>query len=215
MTSYDYDVHINEYTQRAEPKFSLLERLHSVLIDSSEALLAQLPPVAVTLTKSCESHTYRSSSSTSSTSSFSHEEEEQCVSFLSNWGEIQSCVFPLPSSDISSTVGSKGKGNSVSVPPWSVTILRGNNCSKVVFNTKDSIKDVEPANYQHADIVNDVVFAPFHSIQEPFPSRVTRSPSSAHSAVVVADGTIVPHQRHHGLSLVFLSHPCCCCFYYH
>lgn len=114
VTSYDYDVQINEYAMRAEPKFSLTQQLHQILQDNADVLLQQMPPDAIPLEgySSCESHIYRSSN--------------QCLAFFSNWGTSDSCTFPLQD------------GQSTTVPAWSVSIATGESCSNVVYNTKTS-----------------------------------------------------------------------------
>ena len=148
VTSYDYDVQINEYGMRAEPKFTLLQRLHTLLLDNSEVLLSMLPPSAVALTSTCESHTYTKG--------------DQCLAFLSNWGERSSCSFPLPS------------GESTEVPAWSVTIATGANCSTVAYNTKTFAQDTSQVrpNAQSASLVEDFTLAPFTVSAEPIPSAL-------------------------------------------
>ena len=124
ITSYDYDVQINEYAQRAEPKFSLLQRLHSIIKEYSAVLLDQMPPNAEPLEGSteCETHFY------GNTTSF----ENMFIVFLSNWGSSLSCTFHVAHQDFE-------------VPPWSVSILQGKPDSSVsVFNTKTYVNEITP-----------------------------------------------------------------------
>jgi hypothetical protein len=97
-------VHITEYAQRNEPKFSLLTELHSVLTAHQDILLGQAVPEAVALTKSCESHTYVAAA---------QGQGDRCLKFFSNWGESDSCAFPADTSSV------------LDVPAWSVSILAG------------------------------------------------------------------------------------------
>jgi len=158
ITSYDYDVQINEFGMRAEPKFSLTARLHEVLMGAADVLLApeSLPlPVAEPLanSSSCETHTYASGG--------------VCYQFLSNLGTKEDCAFPADGS------------SALVVPTWSVSILRGEvaasgTCSGVVelLNTKTSVYSPEaaiaPANHQVTMAV-DTPFAAVDSIGEPTP----------------------------------------------
>ena len=147
VTSYDYDVQINEYAMRAEPKFTLLQQLHSVLHENAQTLLSELPPSSVSISPSCESHTYGSSG-------------DSCIAFYSNWGEKTSCQFTLPD----------GKTTTV-VPPWSVSIATGENCVSVVYNTKTSAQNIK-SNHQTPRIIDDFAFETFRAFQEPIPSSI-------------------------------------------
>jgi len=151
ITSYDYDVQINEYTMNAEPKFSLTQGLHQVLMGAESLLLSQAVPDTVPLvgSSSCESHTYANAAS------------NQCIAFLSNWGTLKSCSFP---------VGSGAAAATVEVPAWSVSIVRGANCTEEVYNTKKSVLQAQP-NALVATSLN-AKLGPVESIAEKIPSRL-------------------------------------------
>ena len=118
VTSYDYDVAVNEYGMQAEPKFTLQKQMHAALYASQDAVFGTAAhPAAVQLNNSsCESHTYSSG--------------QACAVFLSNTG-TEDCAF--------------GK---VSVPAWSVTLLTGPFAASAcdvtalseVFNSKTAIR---------------------------------------------------------------------------
>lgn len=158
ITSYDYDVQINEYGMRAEPKFSLTRKLHDVLLDAADVLLApeSLPlPAAVPLDGSsdCESHTYSSNG--------------KCYQFLSNYGVSSSCSFPR----------NGHKEQVFDVPAWSVSIAVGDSVdgecrhTRVLMNTKSSLQSDEtiPAtNYQSLNAL-DIPFTLVDSFGEPTP----------------------------------------------
>lgn len=166
VTSYDYDVQINEYAMRAEPKYSHLLNLHTILTDAAPLLLGQMPPKAEAVSSTCERHVYR--------------DGNQCIAFLSNWGEKSSCQFSVSFPD--------GK-KTVDVSPWSVSIL-GNNCSDVVYNTRTSVSTAQPANAQLPVPLADVQFDPFESIVEPIPGSAAGSSSASMKKsvpVVVSD----------------------------
>jgi hypothetical protein len=156
VTSYDYDVQINEYGLRAEPKFSLLQQMHSLLQDNKDVLLSQLPPLAVRLTDSCESHTYQAVDGS-----------DGCIAFLSNWGESEGCSFPRRVTD---DRGDDCEERGVLVPPWSVTILSGANCSTVAYNTKTSAGGAARANRQVATPVRGFQLSAVKSVRESVPS---------------------------------------------
>eukprot|EP01034_Spumella_vulgaris_P022402 gene22402-28524_t len=156
VTSYDYDVQINEYGMRAEPKFSLLLQMHDILQEAAGVLLAELPPAAVSLTNSCESHTYQTAS-----------HGDECIAFLSNWGESESCSFPRRVTD---DKGDDCEERGVVVPPWSVTILTGANCSTVAYNTKTSAGGAARANQQVASAVKGFHLTTAKTVSEPIPS---------------------------------------------
>lgn len=104
ITSYDYDVQINEYGLEAEPKFSATRNLHAALMEVAPALLwVDNIPDPIDVTSTCEHHKYDAS-----------DEGLGCVSFLSNFGKSSSCVF---------TIGE----TSFEVPVWSVSIVK-NTC---------------------------------------------------------------------------------------
>lgn len=155
VTSYDYDVQINEYAMRAEPKYTHLQRLHSTLLEAAPTLLSQDPPTAIPLpgSHSCEMHAYRNINSKTNI--------EQCLTFLSNEGMRGSCAFAIP-----------GVPEKVIVPAWSVSILAGINCTEVVFNTKTSIETAAPANVQTASAVHDLKLSSIQSIPEKVPSSL-------------------------------------------
>ncbi|GMI39439.1 hypothetical protein TeGR_g2538 [Tetraparma gracilis] len=129
VTSYDYDVAVNEYGFEAEPKFSLTAALHKALFEVQDLMFAHpdaLPGAgSFNGTSSCETHTYSSSSG--------------CVSFLSNINTDSSATCHF--------------SPSVSIPAWSVTIVTSasNDCSAssadlaVVHGTKD-LSALPPAN---------------------------------------------------------------------
>jgi hypothetical protein len=133
ITSYDYDVAVNEYLFPAEPKYSLLQRLHGVLTTYQGLLLAQLPPATVTPINGqnyCEQHVY--------------EKDNHCLMFLSNWDTTHSCSFSI----------SQGTALTV-VSPWSVSIFVDktgiSNCKtgfsrswEFLHSTRDSAKDISP-----------------------------------------------------------------------
>lgn len=151
VTSYDYDVQINEYALRSEPKFSLLTTLHSHLQEASDILLGTMPPAGVSLNghRNCESHTYRL-------------DDGKCFGFLSNWDDASNCDFPLGLSK-------------VTVPAWSVTLVGGSNCSTVLFNTKTSVKESADRNTITATPVTDFELEPFSSHIESIPSTGVKS----------------------------------------
>jgi len=117
VTSYDYDVAVNEYGMQAEPKFSLQQQMHSALYASQNAIFGTATvPVAVPLNNSttCESHTYSS--------------HNACAVFLSNTGS-QECSF-----------------DKVTVPGWSVTLMAGAKAAECdaaalteIFNSKTAV----------------------------------------------------------------------------
>jgi hypothetical protein len=133
VTSYDYDVQINEYGFRAEPKFSLTAGLHNALYKIQNIVFANPTPQPTYATfnvtgSNCETQTYFDSDSS------------ECVMFLSNIGKSDTeCSFsPL----------------SMSIPSWSVSIVTGKlgkgtqECSSdlaLLYSTKGL--DALPANY--------------------------------------------------------------------
>jgi hypothetical protein len=121
ITSYDYDVQVNEYAMPNEPKYSLLSGLHQTLLAHSAVLLSQPVPETVTSGADyCESHTYQN--------------DEDCLVFLSNWDTVRSCSFPV----------NEGKVT-IDVSPWSVSILSGRSCSAVnhIFSTRENAKSIK------------------------------------------------------------------------
>lgn len=152
VTSYDYDVQINEYSMHAEPKYSLLQQLHTVLLENSEILLSQLPPVALPLEgySNCESHTYRLL-----------DDVTVCIAFLSNYNTDGSCPF-----------------DTVTVPAWSVSILTGRNCTQHTYNTKATAATIA-SNELLATAVTDFKLRTVHSYSEPIPATSTNSSTSS------------------------------------
>lgn len=150
VTSYDYDVQVNEFSMPAEPKFTLLQQLHKLVSDNVDVLLTQAPPAAVPLAGSsnCESHTYESNS--------------KCIAFFSNWDESKSCVFTLRN------------GQTTSVLPWSVSIATGSDCSNVVYNTKSSVENI-PTNTKSYKVIEDFQVENIATFAEPIPSSAGNS----------------------------------------
>ena len=132
ITSYDYDVQLNEYVLRAEPKYTLTQRLHRALMEAAPVMLAHdSVPDAQQLNPTqdyCEVRNY------------DQHGELGCVSFFSNYGTGRDgegegvCTQELAG------------GLTVSVPRWSVSIVT-DTCSsqpRLVLNTRDSALDVAP-----------------------------------------------------------------------
>jgi len=112
LTSYDYDVQLDEYGLRAQPKFDHLQQLHNTLQRNSEAILTGMPVrTALGVVPGAEAHVYGDCAKGPS------------VAFLSNYG-----LIPL-------TVTFNGQ--SYDLPAWSVIILE--NCKDVVFNSQKPI----------------------------------------------------------------------------
>lgn len=161
ITSYDYDVQINEYGLPAEPKFTLLQTLHRALYTVAPVLMAHdAIPATVPLASNpeCESITYDVPAGASAAV-----RAVGCVTFLSNWGTGPSCTFDL-------------NGESYEVPPWSVSVL-ANTCSatssaELLLNTRTSAATIK-ANQIQATPVVDVKLAPFTTFTEPVPSTAT------------------------------------------
>jgi len=108
VTSYDYDVALDEYGLLHEPKYSHLKHLHSFLHAHQATILGNPEASAQSLGTNLEAHVYGTLGNS------------DCVAFLSNIG----------TSDAS---GVKFNNNVYSIPAWSVSILTS--CSTVVFNT--------------------------------------------------------------------------------
>jgi hypothetical protein len=159
VTSYDYDVHVNEYGLRAEPKYSLLSALHRTLLRVSPVLLGQdTVPAAVPLegNSQCDTITYSGHSGNSEGGG-----ELGCVAFLSNVGESDSCSFNV-------------HGVAVQVPAWSVSIV-SHACAEeaglatVMLNTKSDAASL-PANALAAQPLADFALSAFRTYSEPVPS---------------------------------------------
>ncbi|GMI16173.1 hypothetical protein TrLO_g5338 [Triparma laevis f. longispina] len=130
ITSYDYDVQINEYGFRAEPKFSLTAALHQALYEVQNTMFDAAPtPATFNGTESCETHTYFAADS------------DKCSVWLSNWGEKNECVF---------------EDEGWVIPAWSVSVASGkaieganglSSCGglEFLYSTK-GLDDSEPAN---------------------------------------------------------------------
>ena len=118
ITSYDYDVMINEYGYRAEPKFSLTTGLHETLYEIQDVMFATPSVVAALFnnSQSCETQTYFD------------EDTKECVLFLSNIG----------------TNGDECQLGEFKIPAWSVSIVKGAidkesgdcNGAKLMYSTK-------------------------------------------------------------------------------
>jgi hypothetical protein len=175
VTSYDYDVQLNEYGLRNEPKFSLLQQLHEIVTLNQDTLLNQLPPPPISFGPTCEVHVYSSHTGSN------------CLAFLSNWNEESDCVVEIEEGEVVIP--------SVTVAPWSVTIMRGDSClslSEVLFNTKNSVKEVEPENQLKGLPFAEVEFVIASVTGEAIPSAgvpIVRSPSPLEQLSVTKDST--------------------------
>ena len=157
VTSYDYDVQINEYGLHAEPKYSLTQKLHQVLHSSASVILAhdEVPnAVPHTSSSTCESHAY------------DQHPDVGCVTFLSNWGTKGDCVFEVESI-------------SFTVPAWSVSILSDTCASAasppptLLLNTKTDAEEVKTTK-QTPVAIKDFQLTPFELLlSEPVPSSAS------------------------------------------
>jgi hypothetical protein len=153
VTSYDYDVQISEFGLQAEPKYSLTQKLHSVLFSAADVLLGEdaVPPT-VTTSSTCESHTYGANIP-----------DATCVTFLSNIGEKEACVFD---------VSGGGRTLSVEVPAWSVSIVSGS-CKErpatptLLINTKTDA--VAPNKITTKAVTGPFALDDFETYQESVP----------------------------------------------
>ena len=188
ITSYDYDVQINEYGLRSEPKFSLTSKLHEILMNAADIILSveSLPlPKAVPLegSNSCESHTYTCADCDYGSKSKSKSESGSCIVFLSNYGVSSECNF-LSNSNANTEPESESESESFyTVPAWSVSILRGEytqgQCTNTMelLNTKTSTVsdvDIKVANYQAPQVVDSVEFSYKKGLKDPTPYEMSR-----------------------------------------
>lgn len=123
ITSYDYDVQVNEYVYPAEPKYSLLAGLHSVLQANKDLLLGQdIPKTLTSGANYCEQHNYEG------------KEGKGCLMFLSNWDTSNKCSFAI-----------NNHAKTIEVSPWSVSILKGDSCDSVsyLYSTRDSAATIK------------------------------------------------------------------------
>jgi hypothetical protein len=162
ITSYDYDVAINEYALHAEPKYSHLQQLHKILNDFSSVLLSQMPPESVLLNgtslSKCEMHLYGNFTA-----------HEKFIAFLSNWNSDfeKSCSFYISELHLS-----------VEVPAWSVSVLTGSSVETYdVYNTKNFIENIT-SNKLYPTVVEDFVLTALSSAQETVPSTACSEASS-------------------------------------
>jgi len=122
VTSYDYDVALNEYGLPHEPKYSHSAALHNVLNQYSETILsAEQIPKPQSLGHNSEAITYGEWS------------KEGSVAFLANWDD---------SVDANVTF----RNRTYIIPAWSVTIVDGVS-ERVAFNTAtipERIKELKP-----------------------------------------------------------------------
>jgi hypothetical protein len=173
VTSYDYDVQINEYGLRNEPKYSLLQQLHEIIRSNEKTLLDQMPPEPIAIDSTCEVHVYS-------------EEASNCIAFLSNWNEKTDCVVNVDEGGVLI--------DSVVVNPWSVTIMKGNDCRSldIIYNTKTSIADAEPENQLTGIPFEEVSFTLTSVKGEVIPSinvPIVTSPSALEQLSVTKDST--------------------------
>jgi hypothetical protein len=165
ITSYDYDVAINEYGQHAEPKYSLLQRMHASVLSQQHVIFATAErPKAINFSNStsCESRVYTDGKS--------------CAVFLSNTGASQTCLFSdnkIP----------------VEIPTWSVSLLTGS-CAdgddkllEEVFNTKKSIND-GPSATKIVPVEIQTSLKIGKSLREKIPSSGRLSTHFSHMTVV-------------------------------
>lgn len=160
VTSYDYDVAINEFAQPNEPKFSLLERLHSLLFAYKDILLEQTPTHTV-VSAHCEAYRYASAN--------------DAITFYINSGENVNAPCSFPLNDAS------GQPVVLEVPAWSVSIVTGLQPQEAaVFNTKSTIAAASlPANTKVFTPVSDFALNPVvQSVAEPIPSYAPPALSS-------------------------------------
>ncbi len=163
ITSYDYDVQINEYALPAEPKFSATRNLHSAFFEVAPIVLAQdTVPAAVYLSSTCESHKYGNS-----------DDELGCVSFLSNYGTSTSCTFNI-------------SGVSFEVPKWSVSIVK-NTCSSsslpvLLLNTRQDAVAITPNVLTSNKVSNDKTFSEFSVYRESIPAKLSDPANTVNSA---------------------------------
>jgi hypothetical protein len=84
VTSYDYDVMINEFAMKSEPKYSLLSALHHVVLDNVRTLLTTIPQATTQKgTDYCEIHKYENKEVGNT----------GCLMFLSNYDASHTCMF--------------------------------------------------------------------------------------------------------------------------
>lgn len=108
VTSYDYDVALDEYGLPHEPKYTHSAHLHAHLHACERALLERPVPQPQPLGKNTEAHVYGVVG------------EAPCCAFLSNMGMADENVTFA--------------GRRYLIPAWSVSLLR-DDCTREVFNT--------------------------------------------------------------------------------
>ncbi|GAM27991.1 hypothetical protein SAMD00019534_111670 [Acytostelium subglobosum LB1] len=115
VTSYDYDVALDEYGYPYEPKYSLSSMFHNVIHEYQHIILGQNPPAPISLGTNVEISYYATTS--------------ESFSFLTN-------------SDSSNVKNVTWGGNSYIVQPWSVQLLYNN---ITVFDTSVIPSAIKPS----------------------------------------------------------------------
>jgi hypothetical protein len=184
VTSYDYDVQINEYGLRNEPKYSLLQQLHEIVTLNQDTLLGQMPPAPIAIGSACEVHVYQSQGEGQGEGQGG--EGSNCVAFLSNWDERNSCVVDLNEAGL--LIASE------EVSPWSVTIMTGDSCQSLatIYNTKASVAEAQPENQLNGLPFTEVTFTVTSVTGEAIPSAgvpVVKSPTPLEQLSVTKDST--------------------------
>uniref|UniRef100_A0A7S3CWF6 Beta-galactosidase n=1 Tax=Palpitomonas bilix TaxID=652834 RepID=A0A7S3CWF6_9EUKA len=111
ITSYDYDVAIDEYGNKHEPKYSHLTSMHAAVHQVEDILLSTFPSVTSTPTLGggeVQNYTYSS--------------DVGCVCFIVNNNEKGEGEEKVE-------IG----GGALSIPAWSTTVLA--DCSRPIFNS--------------------------------------------------------------------------------
>eukprot|EP01102_Stenamoeba_stenopodia_P022946 TRINITY_DN9751_c0_g1_i2.p1 TRINITY_DN9751_c0_g1~~TRINITY_DN9751_c0_g1_i2.p1 ORF type:complete len:542 (+),score=125.50 TRINITY_DN9751_c0_g1_i2:3-1628(+) len=131
VTSYDYDVALDEYGLPNEPKYSHLAALHSVLHQYQDVILSSPPSQGQNVTEDGSLKVYRYDNGT------------MAVKFLINWSTQPN----IPTDDVTADFENK-----YYLPGWSACIIVSNSSDVVVFNTSEvfsySTPDVAPIESQ-------------------------------------------------------------------
>jgi hypothetical protein len=178
ITSYDYDVQINEYGLRNEPKYSHLQLLHEIIQSNEQTLLNQMPPEPIAIGSTCEVHVYSNVEEDGAASN--------CLAFLSNWNQQTDCIVEINEAGVLI--------DSAVVAPWSVTIMKGTDCQSIeaIYNTKASVTDAQPENKLTGIPFDEVSFTITSVKGEEIPSinvPIVTAPSPLEQLSVTKDTT--------------------------
>jgi len=165
ITSYDYNVPLDEYGCPFEPKYSHLKDLHKILLKYSSSLLNNEPPNPISLGPNQESYVYGNGN--------------ESISFLCNIDPVNNATVTF-------------QNKTYFLPRWSVTILGDkkdlyNTATVTALHKDESLASCAPSRSRNNHFATGNSYFYWREVIEPWGGNSVKSPHPLEQIITTHD----------------------------